>query len=250
MKNKKVLIVDDNDLNRRLFENLIGQFYDFESVGNGLEALKKLENETFDLILMDIQMPQMDGITALKKIKQLNLADCPVIAITAFAEESDRNSFLNLGFDEFVTKPIRPKLFLDVISTTLNASSKTDHIEDDQSFEGQILDKKVVAQLMKFNTNQSIRQVYFDFLSECDELWEGIELALKEDKMDVLIDKLHIIKGNSGTLGANNIYINSQKAESAGRLKDHNKLLENLANLKMEIESFQQFIKEETIFKP
>lgn len=250
MKSKKVLIVDDNDLNRRLFENLVGQFYSYESAENGIEALKKLEIEQFDLILMDIQMPQIDGITALKRIKQGKLSYCPVVAITAFADEGDRDSFLKMGFDEFLTKPIRPKLFLDVISRALENKSETEKIGTDPPFNELILDKKVVAQLMKFNKNEALQKVYNDFIAECDELWNAIEIALKENKPEDISDKLHIIKGNSGTLGANIIYLISQKAENAARLKDHDKLLEYLPILKKEIESFQQFVKEETIFEP
>lgn len=249
MKSKKVLIVDDNDLNRKLFENLIEPFYSYESAKNGIEALKKLENGRFDLILMDIQMPQMDGITALKRIKQGKLSDCPVIAITAFADEGDRVSFLKMGFDEFLTKPIRPKHFLDVISRTLENISGTEKVGPDPPFNELILDKKVVAQLMKFNKNDAIQKVYNDFIAECNELWNVIEIALKENKPEVISDKLHIIKGNSGTLGANIIYLISQKAENAARLKDQEKLLEYLPILKKEIDSFQQFIKEETIFE-
>ena len=93
MKSKKVLIVDDNDLNRKLFENLIGQLFSFESAKNGLDALALTETQNFDLILMDIQMPQLDGITAMRKIRQGNNR-CPIIAVTAFADESDRVSFI------------------------------------------------------------------------------------------------------------------------------------------------------------
>lgn len=250
MKSKKVLIVDDNDLNRRLFENLIGQFYSYESAENGIQALKKLENEKFDLILMDIQMPQMDGITALKRIKQGKLSDSPVVAITAFADEGDRDSFLKMGFDEFMTKPIRPKNFFDVINRTLENKSETEKVRIDPAFNEVILDRKVVAQLMKFNSIDNIQKVYEDFLTECDEIWEAIENALKENQPEVITDQLHIIKGNSGTLGANIIFLISQKAESAARLMDQDKLLEYLPILKKEIESFQQFVKEETIFEP
>ncbi len=250
MKSKKVLIVDDNDLNRRLFENLIGEFYDFESAENGIQALKKIEMGRFDLILMDIQMPQMDGITALKRIKQGKLTDSPVVAITAFAEEGDRDSFLKIGFDEFMTKPIRPKKFFDVINRTLESKSEPEHVGIDPPFNEQVLDKKVLVQLMKFNSKNTIQKVYEDFLTECDEILEAIDRALKENQPEVILDKLHIIKGNSGTLGANIIYLISQKAENAARLMDHDKLLEYLPIMKNEIESFQQFVKEETIFEP
>ncbi len=242
--------MDDNDLNRRLFENLIGQFYTYDSAENGIQALKKLENERFDLILMDIQMPQMDGITALKRIKQGKLSYCPVVAITAFADEGDRDSFLKMGFDEFMTKPIRPKKFFDVINRALENKSETEKVGIDPAFNEVILDKKVVDQLMKFNTKNNIQKVYEDFLTECNEIWETIENALKENQLEVIIDQLHIIKGNSGTLGANIIYLISQKAENAARFKNQDKLQEYLPILKKEIELFQQFIKEETIFEP
>lgn len=250
MKTKKVLIVDDNDLNRRLFENLIGEFYNFETAENGIQALQKLEMGSFDLILMDIQMPQMDGITALKKIKQGKLADCPIVAITAFADESDRGNFIEMGFDDFITKPIRPKKFLDIISRALENKYITEIVGNDPAFIEVILDKNVMAQLMRFNSKDSIKKVYEDFLTECDEIWDAIESALKENQPEIITDKLHIIKGNSGTLGANIIFLISQKAEKAARLGDQDKLLEYLPILKNEIESFQQFVKEETTFEP
>lgn len=249
MKSKKVLIVDDNDLNRGLFENLIGQYYQFESAKNGIEALELLKHGKFDLILMDIQMPQMDGFTALKKIKQGNLSECPVIAVTAYAEENDRNSFLTLGFDEFITKPIRPKQFLDVINRTIENILSAKGVEDQIAYEELILDKKVVAQLIKFNANHAIQEVYNDFVLECNELWIDIGQALKDNQLDVLMDKLHILKGNSGTLGANSIYLRSLKAEDAAKAKILPELEVNLLKLKKEIDLFQQFIKEETIFE-
>ena len=103
MKSKSILIVEDNDLNRKFFENLIGQIWEFESALNGREAIEKLEKRDFDLILMDIQMPEIDGITALKRIREKNLSLSPVIAVTAFADESERDSFLSQGFDGFIT---------------------------------------------------------------------------------------------------------------------------------------------------
>lgn len=250
MKSKKVLIVDDNDLNRGLFENLIGQFYHVVSAKNGIEALALLENGKFDLIVLDIQMPQMDGFTALKKIRQRNLSDSPVIAVTAYAEENDRGSFLSLGFDEFIPKPIRPKQFLDVINSFLDNKLIASEVDDQIENEKLILDKKVVAQLIKFNANNAIKEVYNDFVSECNELWIEIGEALKEHRLDVLMEKLHIVKGNSGTLGANSIYLISQKAENSAKAKNLPELEVDLATLRKEIDLFQHFIKEETIFEP
>ena len=69
MKAKKVLIVDDNSLNRKVFEHIIGQIYEFGTASDGREALEKIKTGEFDLILMDIQMPVLDGINTLNVIK-------------------------------------------------------------------------------------------------------------------------------------------------------------------------------------
>jgi CheY-like chemotaxis protein len=245
MKTKKVLIVEDNELNRKLFENLIGQIFQFESVQNGVEALVKLENEKFDLILMDIQMPYMDGITAIRKIIQQKISDCPIIAISAYAEESERENFLQLGFQEFISKPIRPREFLEVVNRTIqNNFEKKEKSENDEL----ILDKNIVDQLMKFNTNDSIKKVYNDFIIECDEIWNFIQISLKDNQLKAIAEKLHILKGNSGTLGANKIYFLSQIVEKAAKTEDLQTLLNYLPNLKKEIDSFQLIIKEETTF--
>ena len=106
MKSKKVLIVDDNDLNRKLFENLLGQLYQIDSANNGLQALEKMEKNPFDLVLMDIQMPKLDGISTMKRIRRGEQSDTLIVAITAFADESDRDSFIEMGFDDFLTKPL------------------------------------------------------------------------------------------------------------------------------------------------
>ncbi|WP_332914046.1 response regulator [Algoriphagus boritolerans] len=169
MKSKKVLIVDDNDLNRKLFENLIGQIFSFESAKNGLEAVALAEAQNFDLILMDIQMPKMDGITAMKIIRQRN-TKCPIIAVTAYAEESDRTSFLQQGFDDFITKPIRPKEFLHLVRSHLSGGKDPNRTTTVIEVAEDILDKKIVDQLLKYNSNSVIGKVFDDFLEECAEV--------------------------------------------------------------------------------
>lgn len=170
MKSKRVLIVDDNDLNRKLFENLIGQQFSFESAKNGIEAVTLAKKGCFDLILMDIQMPLMDGITAMKKIKQDGTSICPILAVTAYAEESDRISFLQQGFDDFITKPIRPREFLHLIQNYLNDQMNNLTGSEVKSSEVSILDKKILTQLLKYNSKSAIQKVLEDFLQECKKL--------------------------------------------------------------------------------
>lgn len=248
MKSKKVLIVDDNDLNRKLFENLIGQIFSFESAKNGLEALALTESQNFDLILMDIQMPQMDGITAMKKIRQGNNR-CPIIAVTAFAEESDRVSFIEQGFDEFITKPIRPKEFIKLIQNYLsgNEIGKTSP-ESTPGTTQVILDKKIIDQLLRYNSKLVIKKVFDDFLVECTETEGMIDGNHSNTPPLDLIEKIHAVKGNSGTLGAMKIYASATLAEEYGRKEFYTQFTAEVKNLKNEIQQFREFLKQETIF--
>lgn len=248
MKSKKVLIVDDNDLNRKLFENLIGQLFSFESAKNGREAVALSETHDFDLILMDIQMPQMDGITAMKKIRQ-GSTRCPIIAVTAYAEESERNSFIQQGFDDFMTKPIRPKEFIKIIQSYIQGNETTNtSISSSHEASQDRLDKNIVNQLLKYNSQSVIKKIFDDFLSECSETEELIRQHQSNSSILDLIEKIHTIKGNSGTLGAMKIYASATLAEDYGRREYYSQFAEELKNLKNEIQQFREFLKQETIF--
>lgn len=249
MKSKKVLIVEDNDLNRKLFENLIGQFYSFKSAFNGLEAIDYLTKEHFDLILMDIQMPKMDGISALKKIQHSELTESPVIAVTAFAEESDRISFLKMGFSDFITKPIRPKEFLESIAFHLSNNNRQTEESEQASLPETILDKSIILQLMKYNSQETIKAVIRDFLLDTSSLLKKLEIAFEEKNEKDLLENLHILKGNSGTLGANSIYLIAEKTETFARAHNWTLVEEGIEKLNHEKSIFETYVTKKFIFE-
>ena len=104
---KSILVVDDEKEIAELIEiHLLSQDYQVKKASNGKEALKMLENEHFDLVLLDVMMPKMDGKETLKEIRlKFNL---PVIMVTAKTTEMDKIEGLTLGADDYVTKPIKP----------------------------------------------------------------------------------------------------------------------------------------------
>ncbi|MFT4857633.1 MAG: two-component system alkaline phosphatase synthesis response regulator PhoP [Algoriphagus sp.] len=242
MKSKKVLIVEDNDFNRKLFENLIGQLYNFQSAVNGLEAIDYLTKEHFDLILMDIQMPKMDGISALEKIQHSELTTSPVIAVTAFSEEIDRISFLKMGFSDFITKPIRPKEFFESIASHLNRSKKNSDNLEQASLNATILDKSIIFQLMKYNSPETIKAVIRDFLLDTSSLLKKLEIALEEKNEQDLLENLHTLKGNSGTLGANSIYLIAKETDTFARADNWALVEEGIAKLNCEKSIFETYI--------
>ena len=248
MKSKKVLIVEDNDLNRMLFENLIGQQFSFESAKNGLEAVNLAKEKDFDLILMDIQMPKMDGITAMRKIRQEQLSNCPILAVTAYADESDKESFLEQGFDDFVTKPVRPREFLHLIQSYLRGTIKKSTIPAAEEIDRSVLDRQIIQQLLKYNSQTAIQKVFEDFLTECKETEQLIENYHSTQESKHLIEKIHNLKGNSGTLGAQRISFSAQKAEELWRKDKTEEFAGEVKNLNAEIRMFRDFLNQETIF--
>ncbi len=248
MKSKKVLIVDDNELNRKLFENLIGHLYSFESAENGLEAIESATKTPFDLIIMDIQMPKVDGITAMKRIRAHAFGTCPILAVTAYADETDRQSFLDQGFDEFITKPIKPREFLKVVQSFFQKVPELESKSEVESKPTALLNKTTLEQLLKYNSKEFIRKIYFDFLAECDELLDCIEIAEKKSISVSLLEKMHTMKGNSGTLGAERIYQSVLICETYGRQKKASEFINNLEFVKKELKEFKEFLNQDHIF--
>ncbi|MFN5021100.1 MAG: ATP-binding protein [bacterium] len=110
IEGKKILIVEDNKLNRMLFALMVKNMKGIpEEAENGLEAVEMINKNKYDLVLMDVQMPIMDGPTALALIRKSHGETIPVIALTAAAFKSEVNHMLNLGFADCITKPIDQK---------------------------------------------------------------------------------------------------------------------------------------------
>lgn len=109
--NARVLIVDDNYVNRELVAILLKKHQlKYDIAKNGLEAVEYAKQHSYDLILMDLQMPKMDGYQATKEIRNFN-KEIPIIALTATALNEDRSKAFEAGMSAFLTKPIEPKLF-------------------------------------------------------------------------------------------------------------------------------------------
>jgi CheY-like chemotaxis protein/anti-sigma regulatory factor (Ser/Thr protein kinase) len=105
-----VLVVEDNRINRLLVERFLNQLgHETIASDDGMDALDKLrENDRIDLVLMDIQMPVLDGLETTRRIRgELGLTDLPVVALTAHAMKGDREEFLQAGMDDYLAKPIQ-----------------------------------------------------------------------------------------------------------------------------------------------
>lgn len=113
MTNFSILLVEDDRLNRELINDLLSPYgYIIVNVGNGFEALDKIQNYDFDLILLDIQLPQMDGLELLSELKNSFVSvNIPVVALTAHAMLGDKKKFIDAGCDGYISKPVDVELF-------------------------------------------------------------------------------------------------------------------------------------------
>lgn len=111
---KKILIAEDNDSNYILMTYILKKYYQFERAKNGQEAVEMAEKGEYDIVLMDIKMPVMDGLEATKAIKE-SLPDLPIIALTANAFNSDRQLAMEAGCNDFLSKPVSSELCLKTI---------------------------------------------------------------------------------------------------------------------------------------
>src|SRR5262249_51951519 len=125
----RILVAEDNLVNARLAERMLRNCgYTVKIVGDGAQAVTAFESDHFDLILMDIQMPNMDGREATMAIRareQASGSKIPIIAVTAHAMVGDREQCLIAGMDDYITKPVDRKELLACIERTLKVPATT-----------------------------------------------------------------------------------------------------------------------------
>lgn len=118
-KSKRILLVEDDLVSQFYLKTLLSENgFDVQSVSNGKDALSSFSKEKFDIIILDIQIPIINGIEVTKKIKEKEKSKkkkTPIIALTAYSYEEDKKLFIEIGMDFCITKPIDEKLLLETI---------------------------------------------------------------------------------------------------------------------------------------
>ena len=125
----RILLAEDNMVNQKLASRILEKLgYRVDIVSNGEEAIRALESTHYDLVLMDLQMPVMDGISATQAIRAgetaLSNPRIPIIAMTAHALKGDRERCLDAGMDDYVAKPIQPQALIEKLDLWLDNPSK------------------------------------------------------------------------------------------------------------------------------
>jgi len=212
----RVLLVEDNVINRELATELLIDFgLDVSTADNGAEGLRRIASETFDLVLMDIQMPEMDGLTATRLLRQQPaLADLPVIAMTAHAMSGDREKSLAAGMNDHVTKPIDPRKLLDTLRQWLprdphRAADGEPHATaapEEIALPAALPPFDLTLALQRANGKPSLlRKLIRQFHEHYHAFPARLRDLLQQGDVATATREVHSLKGIAGTLGADEL---------------------------------------------
>ncbi len=227
-----ILLAEDHPVNTKLAVRLLQDAdYDVVAAANGREALELLETEKVDLVLMDVQMPEMDGLESTRAIrKQEKYADLPIIAMTAHAMTGDRAMCLDAGMSDYITKPINQDLLYGMVSswlghgsnkkgdyhaaTTSGALDRKNMPAPKAGVSGSPINMKKALALVSGDRG-FLEELLNDYLEDIPQRLESMEQAIEAADADTVRRTAHSIKGASTSLGTEIL------GELAKRLEEH-----------------------------
>jgi len=217
----RILLAEDNVVNQKLAIRLLEKLgYRADIAGNGLEALEALERQTYDLLLSDVQMPEMDGLEATRQILQRWPAgERPwIIAMTAEAMSGDRERCLAAGMNDYVAKPIRVDELVAAIKRTPRRASGSSTRVADPSPDG-LIDEAVLARLADGTGGDEgfVSELIEQFVADAPRLVAAARAGLDAGDAGVVRRAAHTLKSNAATFGAHALAGRSRELEDAAK---------------------------------
>ncbi|MCT7951208.1 response regulator [Ancylothrix sp. C2] len=237
----RILLAEDNPVNQKVALLTLERIgYRAEVAGNGLEVLDALHRQPYDVVLMDVQMPEMDGLAAARQICQLLPASSRprIIAMTANAMQGDREECIEAGMDDYITKPIRMDELVKALGEC-KPLSRAHEVSDSKAgiFEAQgdsdmssqnssinnlsepvsevpLLDQKMLASLRDLEALEEVIEIY---LENVPQLFANIYAAIEAGDGRALQTAAHSLKSTSGTVGAPSMFELCQHLETMGK---------------------------------
>ncbi len=208
-----ILLVEDNPVNRRLAQHVLEkEGYTVVAEDNGAAALKTLERKRFDLVLMDVQMPRMDGIettTAIRNREKITGGYTPIVALTAHAMVGDRERCLKAGMDGYLIKPIQPATLLEAIERLHLAGGRSKRAQVEKI----VLDRTTLLERVDGDM-QLLGEITNLFLQQCEPLMASAREAMKTGNAGRFAYDIHTLRGMFRSLSA------TAAQEAAGKLEE------------------------------
>jgi PAS domain S-box-containing protein len=256
-QNIRILLVEDNVVNQKMAATMLRKAgYIVDIAENGRIAVEAVDKKNYDLILMDIQMPEMDGYEATRIIrareKEKNKEHTIIIAMTAHAMEGDRELCLAAGMDDYIAKPVDPQKMFKIIKKWVKtkigkrALEKEEEGQAHKSLKGDTPESPPVdmkTAMSRFgNDTAFFKEMVKEFLNYVPEQVKAIEEGIKAKDYSKVEKNAHSIKGAAGNLSAQRIFSIAREIEDKGRNGDISNAVPLLENLKTELSSLEQFV--------
>ena len=215
-----MLIAEDNVVNQRLALRLLATpRYHADVVVNGAEAVEAVRRQEFDLVLMDLQMPEMDGFEATMAIlARWSDGERPwIVAMTAEVMRGDREGFLAAGMNDYVAKPIRPQELIAAITRT--PSRRTDRVAAALDGSAPPVDDAVLERLAESmgGDDAFVAELVDQFVTDSPALVAAARRGLEAGDPDEVRRAAHTLKSNAATFGANELADRSSRLEAAAK---------------------------------
>ncbi len=210
----KVLLVEDNELNQEFAVHMLqDRGFSVDVAYDGIEALTLIKSKKYDLVLMDIQMPHMDGLEATAHIRKMQddyFKQIPIIALSANALLGDKEKSIDAGMNEHINKPIDPLELFEVIGKYINSKDKIILQEKKENTNKENINKNIFDvenTLAKLNNSYDVYvKILKQFSTNYRDMYDVIEKYVKQKDIKNLSSKIHEIKGVSGNIGATRLY--------------------------------------------
>jgi PAS domain S-box-containing protein len=237
-----ILVAEDTLFNQKFIQRLLDRWnHRFTIVDNGRDALEALEKQSFDVVLMDVQMPQLNGLEATKAIRideQQTKTHIPVIAMTAHAIKGDRERCLEAGMDEYVSKPIDSDKLFDAIEELTNNPGNPEMAEG--------LSPAVYTEMLlkAFDGDWDfLKEVVDVFLSDYPKLIENLRQASADRNSEALMRAAHSLKGMLKNFQADPAAGVAFELEKKGKGDDFDGVLETIESLAGQIVELEKTLR-------
>ena len=206
----RILLAEDNEINQRVALTILKKWgHRVDTVRNGNAAIDAIRQHSYDLVLMDIQMPEMDGMEATQAIRQLDgdAASVPILAMTANAMQGDRERFLAAGMDDYIAKPIDRDTLFEVLQRYASPSpAPAVPKHDDAKLKPEdvtpLIGHEVLTYLLNELSRDTVVELIDEYMLHSSDLLSQALTATEEEDIETVEYAIHTLKGMSGALGA------------------------------------------------
>ncbi len=246
-ENINILVAEDNLVNQKVVLKFLEEAgFKADVVTNGIQALNALKKNDYHLVLMDVQMPEMDGYTATHKIRKMGgkFESIPVIATTANALAGDREKCIGAGMNDFIPKPIEPKELITKIKQWLEHETEVNEMipNNQEEIENPVFDFDHLEKISMGN-EEFKKDLLKTYIEDVDDRFKKLSYAVNKRDFQSIIKEAHTIKGSSFSIGAKAVGEEALAIEVSGKHSDIESIKERLINLQKNISDTSELLR-------